>query len=48
MKISSDLMTSGQKYVLSYKFKKISGTLEKIGGHSTWYTTNKFIIDDEE
>lgn len=48
LKFSSTMFTVGVDYVLSFKFKKITGTLTSIGGHSNGFTTNKFLIDGVE
>lgn len=48
LKLSSTIFTVGVDYILSFKLKKVTGTLTSIGGHSNGFTTNKFLIDGIE
>jgi len=48
LKLSSTIFTVGVDYILSFKLKKVTGTLTGIGGHSASFTTNKFLIDGVE
>ena len=43
---ASSLFTVGKSYVLSFKFKKTSGTLTGIGGHCSGFDTQLFVVDD--
>lgn len=45
LKFASTLFTVGEKYVLTFKIKKVSGTLTAIGGHSSGFTSNAFYVD---
>lgn len=45
LKFASTLFTAGEKYVLTFKIKKVSGTLTAIGGHSNGFTSNAFYVD---
>jgi hypothetical protein len=45
IKFPSSLFEKNQYYVVSYKFKKIEGTLSTIGGHSSAFDTISFIYD---
>lgn len=47
MYIETSHLTVGEKYVLSYKFKKISGTLSSIGGHCNGFTDVRAYMDGE-
>jgi len=48
LKLSYTIFTVGADYILSFKFKKITGTLTGIGGHSMGFITNRFLIDGIE
>ena len=43
--IDGTKLTNGKTYILSYKIKKISGTLKNIGGHSENAIEKSFTID---
>lgn len=45
IQIDGSLFEEGETYTLSYKYRKQSGTLENIGGHSTSFTTLLATID---
>ena len=47
LKFPASLFEVGEKYVLSFKFKKISGTLTAIGGHCSGFSSygNRFVVD---
>lgn len=47
LKLPASLFEVGEKYVLSFKFKKISGTLTAIGGHCSGFSSygNRFVVD---
>ena len=40
-------INTGKKYVLSYKFKKLSGTLVSVGGHNLAFNHSDFFVDDK-
>jgi hypothetical protein len=42
---TSDTYKTGKSYIVSFKFKKIDGYLNDIGGHSTFFNTDKYILD---
>lgn len=48
LKLSYTIFTVGVDYILSFKLKKVTGTLTGIGGYSMGFTTNKFLIDGVE
>jgi hypothetical protein len=41
-------METGKDYVLTYKFKRRNKNKLYLGGHSTYYKTTKFLIDNQE
>lgn len=45
IQIDGSLFEEGETYTLSYRYKKQSGTLENMGGHSTGFTTLLATID---
>ena len=45
IQINGDLFEEGEVYTLSYRYRKHSGTLENVGGHSTGFTTLSATID---
>jgi len=47
LKLPASLFEVGEKYVLSFKFKKISGTLTAIGGHCSGFSGygNRLVVD---
>lgn len=45
IKIPLSYFTAGQTYTLSFKFRKTSGTLSTIGGHSYGFTCSSFTVD---
>lgn len=47
MYITTGHLTVGENYVLSYKFKKVSGTLSSIGGHCGGFTDVRAYMDGE-
>ena len=47
LKFVSSLFTVGKTYVLSFKFKKVDGTLTKIGGHAGGFSQQLFSVDGE-
>ena len=50
LKFPASIFEIGTRYVLSFKFKKISGTLTAIGGHCSGFSSfgKKFIIDGKK
>ena len=45
IQIDGNLFEQGKTYTLSYRYRKQSGTLENMGGHSTGFTTVLATID---
>ncbi|WP_018934549.1 phage tail spike protein [Gracilibacillus lacisalsi] len=45
IRISSDIFNIGERYILSFKIRKISGTIVKLNGHCTWFTDIAVYID---
>ena len=45
IQIDGSLFEEGETYTLSYRYRKQSGILENIGGHSTGFTTLLATID---
>lgn len=46
IQIDGSLFEEGETYTLSYRYRKQSGTLENMGGHSTGFTTLLATIDE--
>lgn len=47
LKINGNLFTIGKKYVVSYKYKKLSGNIFNMGGHNL-HDEYKFMFDGQE
>ena len=46
--VDKSYFTIGKRYRLTYKIRKIEGTLKNIGGHSRWANKISFKIDSKE
>ena len=45
LRMPGSICTIGEKYVLSFKYQKTSGSITSIGGHSPGFTTSKILVD---